>query len=37
MGGLAFGFEINAGPGVYLSLYLGIVEIAIFNEDKVDD
>lgn len=37
MGGLAFGFEINAGPGVYLCIYLGIAEIAFFNEDKLED
>ena len=37
MGGLAFGFELNAGPGLYLCIYLGIVEIAFFDEDKLED
>jgi hypothetical protein len=37
MGGLAFGFELNAGPGMYLCVYLGIVEVAFFNEDKLED
>jgi hypothetical protein len=37
MAGLAFGFEINSGPGVYLCIYLGIAEIAFFNEDKLED
>jgi len=37
MGGLAFGFEIISGPGLYLCVYLGIVEVAFFNEDKLED
>lgn len=37
MTGVALGFEINAAAGVYLSLYLGILEIAFYNEEEFDD
>jgi hypothetical protein len=37
MTGVALGFEINASPGLYLCLYLGIVEIAVFNEEEMED
>jgi len=29
LAGIAFGFEINAAPGVYLSIYLSIIEIVL--------
>ena len=37
MAGLAFGFEVDTGPGVYLCIYLGVVEIAFYDEDKLED
>ena len=35
MAGFALGFEINAAPGVYLCIYLGIAEIAFYNEEEM--
>ena len=35
MTGAALGFEINAAPGVYLCIYLGIAEIAFYNEEEM--
>jgi hypothetical protein len=37
MAGFALGFEVNASPGVYLCIYLGIAEIAVFNEEEMED
>jgi len=37
MTGVALGFEINPGPGVYISVYLGIAEIAFYNEEELED
>jgi hypothetical protein len=37
LAGIAFGFEINAAPGVYLSIYLSIIEIVFYDEDKLED
>ena len=33
----ALGFEINAAPGVYVSIYFGIAEIAFYNEEEMED
>lgn len=35
--GFVLGFEINPAPGVYVCLYLGIIELAFYDEDKVED
>ena len=35
--GMCVGIEFAAVPGVYVSLYLGIIEIAIYNEEKLED
>jgi len=35
--GIIFGVEFNPAPGVYVCLYLGIVELAYYDETKVDD
>jgi len=35
--GFAIGFEINAVPGVYFSILLGIIEIVGYNEEEFDD
>lgn len=37
MTGFAVGIEINAAEGVYVSLYLGIAEIAFYNEEEMED
>ena len=37
MAGLALGFEVNAAPGIYVSLYLGIAEIAFYNEEEIEN
>lgn len=37
MAGFALGFEINPGPGVYVCIYLGIAEIAFYNEEELED
>ena len=37
MAGLALGFEVNPAPGIYVSLYLGIAEIAIYNEEEIEN
>ena len=37
MAGFALGFEINPAPGIYVSLYLGIAEIAFYNEEEMED
>lgn len=37
MTGFALGLEFNAAPGVYFCLYLGIAEVAIFNEEEMED
>jgi hypothetical protein len=37
MTGFAVGLEINAVPGVYFCLYLGIAEIAFYNEEEMND
>lgn len=35
--GLVFGFDALPAPGVYVSVYLGIIELAFYNEDKLED
>lgn len=35
--GVCVGLEFAAAPGVYVSLYLGIIEIAFYNEEEVED
>jgi hypothetical protein len=35
--GFILGFEIGSAPGVYLNLYLGIMELAFYDEDKLED
>jgi hypothetical protein len=35
--GVAVGLEFSPAPGVHLSLYLGIVEIAFYNEEGLED
>lgn len=37
MTGFALGLEINPGPGVHVSLYLGIAEVAFYNEEELED
>lgn len=37
MAGLALGFEVNPAPGIYVSLYLGIAEIAFYNEEEIEN
>lgn len=35
--GFVLGFEINTAPGVYVCIYLGIAEIAFYNEKELED
>lgn len=35
--GFALGFDIAPLEGVYLTIYLGIIEIAIYNEEVVNE
>jgi hypothetical protein len=35
--GFIVGFEINSAPGAYLNLYLGIMEVVFYDEDKLED
>jgi hypothetical protein len=35
--GLALGFDINPAPGVHVSVYLGIVEIAFYNPEELEE
>jgi len=37
MTGFALGLEFVPGPGIYISIYLGIVEIALYNEEGLED
>ena len=37
MTGVSVGFEFAPAPGVYVSLYLGILEIARYNEEELED
>lgn len=37
MAGFAVGFELTPAPGIYLSLYLGIAEVAFYNEEEMKD
>ena len=37
MTGVCVGIEFASVPGVYVSLYLGIIEIAIYNEEEMED
>ena len=37
MTGFAVGFELAPAPGMYFSLYLGIAEIAFYNEEELED
>jgi hypothetical protein len=35
--GIALGFDINPAPGVYVSIYLGIIEIACYNPEELEE
>lgn len=37
MTGAALGFEIAPAPGVYVTIYLGILEIALFNPEELEE
>jgi hypothetical protein len=37
MTGMAIGLEFTPVTGVYLHLYLGIVEVVFFNEDEIEE
>jgi len=37
MAGLAVGFDVNPAPGVYVSIYLGIVELAFYNPEELEE
>lgn len=37
MTGAALGFEITPAPGVYVTIYLGILEIALFNPEELEE
>jgi hypothetical protein len=37
LSGLAIGFDISPAPGVYLSLYLGIFELAFYNPEEIEE
>jgi hypothetical protein len=37
MTGFAVGFEVNVVSGVYLTIYLGIAEIAFVNYEKMEN
>lgn len=37
MTGFALGIEVAPAPGIYFSLYLGIAEVALYNEEGLDD
>lgn len=35
--GFALGFDIAPMKGVHLTIYLGIIEVAIYNEEEVNE
>lgn len=35
--GVALGFEFAPISGVYFTVYLGIVEVAFYNEEELED
>lgn len=35
--GIALGFDVNPAPGVYVSIYLGIFEIAVYNPEEIEE
>jgi hypothetical protein len=37
MAGFAFGFEVSPLDGVYLQLYIGILEVTFFDPELVED
>lgn len=37
LAGLALGFDVNPAPGVYVSIYLGIVELAFYNPEELEE
>jgi hypothetical protein len=37
MAGIALGFDVNPAPGVYVSIYLGIVELAFYNPEEIEE
>jgi hypothetical protein len=37
MAGLALGFDVNPAPGVYVSIYLGIIELAFYNPEELEE
>jgi hypothetical protein len=37
MAGIALGFDVNPAPGVYVSIYLGIVELAFYNPKEIEE
>lgn len=37
MAGLAVGFDVSPAPGVYVSIYLGIFELAFYNPEEIEE
>ena len=37
MTGFAVGIEFAPAPGMYFCLYLGIAEVAFYNEEELED
>ncbi len=37
LAGLAVGFDVNPAPGVYVRIYLGIVELAFYNPEELEE
>ncbi len=37
LAGIALGFDVNPAPGVYVSIYLGIVELAFYNPEEIEE
>lgn len=37
MTGFAVGLEFAPAPGIYISLYVGSVEVALYNEEEMED
>jgi len=37
MAGFTLGFEVSPAPGVYFTVYLGIAEVAFYNEEELED
>lgn len=37
LAGFTIGFEVTPAQGVYFTLYLGIAEVAFYNEEELED